>query len=225
MKQFHNTSRYLQIMMSLEKVVSEKTIKSRHSLLSNYLKHNGIGELSEPEKVYFKHVFERFYTPDEEYTKFHISRITNISIINDKYGNKCFSICVDNTWYPTSIKRLSGSNRNEKANIIRALRNAIEEQIHDYRRLNTLNPNSICPVTHKALGEDAQVDHFIPFHILADQWLKQTTHVSYVYNLDKMNYILQEPHLTNWAEYHLEKAILRWISKEGNAFAHKLYVA
>jgi len=47
--------------------------------------------------------------------------------------------------------------------------------------------------------------------------------VSYLYNIEKFNYVLQEPHLENWLKFHLENAILRWVSKEGNKIAHKLY--
>jgi len=210
--------------MSLESVVNEKTIKLRNGVLSNYLKNNNIGELSETEMIFFKHIFEKFYTPDEQYTKFNVSLISKISIVKDNYGNKCFSILVDNIWYPTSIKRLSGSNRNDKSNLIRSLRNAIEPQIKNFRACNPLNPADICPITKKALGIDAQVDHQIPFHILAEEWIKDNKNSSYIYVLDKFEYILQEPHYTTWSEYHFEKAILRWVSKEGNRFAHKLYL-
>ena len=44
--------------MSLELVINEKTIKSRHLLLSNYLKNNNIGILTENESVFFKHIFQ-----------------------------------------------------------------------------------------------------------------------------------------------------------------------
>ena len=209
--------------MSLELVINEKTIKNRHLLLCNYLKNNNVDVLSENEFIFFKHIFEKFYTPDEQYTKFNVSQISSTSIVKDNYGNKCFSILVDNNWYPTSIKRLSGSNRNDKANLIRSLRNAIEPQIKNFRVCNPLIPDDICPVTKKILGADAQVDHQIPFHILAEEWIKNNNNISYIYVLDKFEYILQEPHYTLWNNFHFEKAILRWVSKEGNKFAHKLY--
>ena len=209
--------------MSLELVINEKTIKNRHLLLSNYLKNNNVDVLSENEFIFFKHIFEKFYTPDDQYTKFNVSQISSTSIVKDNYGNKCFSILVDNNWYPTSIKRLSGSNRNDKANLIRSLRNAIEPQIKNFRVCNPLIPDDICPVTKKILGADAQVDHQIPFHILAEEWIKNNNNISYIYVLDKFEYILQEPHYTLWNNFHFEKAILRWVSKEGNKFAHKLY--
>jgi hypothetical protein len=74
------------------------------------------------------------------------------------------------------------------------------------------------------LGLDAEVDHQIPFHILTEEWIKDNNNISYTYVLDKFEYILQEPHYTSWFNFHLEKSILRWVSKEGNKFAHKLYV-
>ena len=210
--------------MSLELVINEKTIKSRHLLLSNYLKNNNIGILTENESVFFKHIFQKFYTPHEEDIKFNVSQISSIHIVKDNYGKKCFSILVNNIWYPTSIRPLSGSSKNDKANLIRALRNAIEPQTNNFRVCNPLNPNNICPVTNKMLGLDAEVDHQIPFHILTEEWIKDNKNISYTYVLDKFEYILQEPHYTSWFNFHLEKSILRWVSKEGNKFAHKLYV-
>ena len=209
--------------MSLELVINEKTIKNRHLLLSNYLKNNNIGDLNENDAIFFKHIFQKFYTPDEEDIKFNVFQISNVSIIENR-GNKCFSILVDNIWYPTSIKPLSGSSRNEKRNLERALRNTIEPQIKNFRVCNPLNPNDICPVTNKILDSDAEVDHQIPFYILAEEWIKANKNISYTYVLDNFDYILQEPHYTSWFNFHLEKSILRWVSKEGNRFAHKLYI-
>ena len=208
--------------MSLELVINEKTITNRKNLLSNYLKNNNVGILTENESTFFKHIFQKFYTPDEEDIKFNITQISNVSIIENR-GNKCFSILVDNIWYPTSKNPLSGSIRNEKKNLERALRNAIEPQINNFRVCNPLNPNDICPVTNKILDTDAQVDHQKPFHILAEEWIKDNNNISYPYVLDKFDYILQEPHFTSWFNFHLEESTLRWVSKEGNKSAHKLY--
>jgi hypothetical protein len=209
--------------MSLELVITEKTIKNRNLLLSNYIKNNNVGNLDENETLFFKHIFQKFYTPDEKDIKFNVSQISNVAIVKDNFGNKCFSIFVDNEWYPTSKIRLSGTSKNEKRNLERALRNAISLQINNFRICNPLNPNGICPVTNKILGIDAQVDHQIPFHILAEEWMKYNKNISYDYILDKFDYVLQEPHYTSWFNFHLEKSILRWVSKEGNKFAHTLY--
>ena len=207
---------------TIKNVIHETTIKNRHIIMSNYLKNNKVGPLNKNDTLLFKDIFKKFYTPDEQNTKFSASQISNVSIMKDKYGNNCFHILVNNTWIPTSIKRLSGGNRNDKANLIRALRNAIEPQIIDFRKKNPLNHNNICPVTNGILGLDAEVDHKIPFHILAEEWIKNNKDISYIYVLDKFDYILQEPHYTSWFKFHLEKSILRWVSKEGNRIAHKL---
>jgi hypothetical protein len=209
--------------MSLELVINEKTMKNRKSLLSNYLKNNNVGILPENECVFFKHIFEKFYTPDEEDTKFQVSQISNVSIVKDNYGNNCFSILVNNIWVRTSIKRLSGSNRTDNANLIRSLRNAIEPQIINFRICNPLNSNDICPITQKILGFDAEVDHEKPFNILAKEWIQNNTNISKIYDVDKFEYILQEPYYTLWSNFHLEKSILRWVSKEGNKTAHTFY--
>ena len=179
--------------------------------------------MSETEVLYFKRIFEKFYTPDDEYSKFNVKLISYASIVTDKYGKKCFSICVDNIWYPTSIKKLSGANRSEKSNIKRALRNAIEGQINNYRTSYPLDENEICPITNQKLGFNAQVDHKVPFHILAEKWLKYNENISYAYDLNNFEYILQEPYYTSWYKFHFENAILRWVSKEGNKYAHHLY--
>lgn len=210
-------------MSLLENVINEKTIKQRHLILSNYLKTNNVGSLNENDIITFKHIFEKFYTPDKQYTKFNNSQIKDVSIMKDNYGNKCFCIYVNNIWYPTAIKRLAGSNRNDKANLIRALRNAIEPQIIDFRKSNPLQPDNICPVTNGVLGLHAEVDHKIPFSYLAQEWINNNTNISYSYVLDKFDYILQEPYYTSWVQYHLNNAILRWVSKEGNRYAHTLF--
>jgi hypothetical protein len=87
-----------------------------------------------------------------------------------------------------------------------------------------LNPNAVCPIADRPLGLDAQVDHIIPFHILAEEWLKNNENVTYVYSLEKMNYVLNEPYYTSWANFHRNNAQLRWLSKESNTYAHKYYV-
>ena len=209
--------------MSLEKVINEKGKGKRDTLLTNYLKDNDVGVLTENESIFFKHIFEIFYTPDKTCTKFNVSQISKISIVKNKYGKKEFRILVDNTWWACNKKRLSGSNRTDKANLNRALRYAIDPQITKFRARNPLNPNDICPVTKKILGKDAQVDHQIPFHILAKEWIQDNNNIKYPYDNEKSEYILQGWHYNLWYNFHLEKAKLRWVSKEGNKYAHTLY--
>ena len=191
--------------------------------MSEFVKTHLIGELNESDSEAFKHIFTKHYTPDEP--KYHAQTITSIAIVLDPYQRKCFSMCVDGVWYPSAIKRLAGSTRDKKANLVRATRLAIQPDIDEFRSNHILNPTDTCPVTNKPLGKDAQVDHQIPFNVLLTEWLdKGNENATFIYDLDVMNYILLEPFLRTWTQFHAEKAVLRWVSKEGNQYAHKLYV-
>lgn len=211
--------------MSLKEVFQQQTIKKRYQILSDYLKNNKVGYLNESELIIFRQIFENYYTPDKNDSKFDSKSITHVYIEKNNYGNKCFSIRVNNQWFPTSIIRLSGSNRTEKENLNRALRNGILIQINNFKKNNPLDINKICPITNSKLNYDAQVDHEIPFHILADEWIKKEKRkkISYKYNLEISNYILEEPYLKSWRKFHLQNAKLRWLSKDGNKIAHKSY--
>ena len=83
--------------------------------------------------------------------------------------------------------------------------------------------NDTCPVHNGKLGSDAEVDHEIPFKILATNWKKSNKNVKYNYDLDKKDYIIMEPWLTSWYNFHQTNAKLRWLSKKGNRYAHRLY--
>jgi hypothetical protein len=209
--------------MSLNLVLNEKTIKNRHKILQQYLQNHSIGTLNENDKQYYKQIFNIFYEPDKEHTKFNISDITDVSVMLDNYKRKYFSICVNNIWYPTAIKRLAGSKRTDKANLIRSMRFAIAPQILKFRQENELHPDNICPIINYVLGNDAQVDHQIPFSVLVNDFLLDNKNIVYKYDLNQQEYILQEPYYTDWYNYHLKRAILRYVSKEGNKTAHKLY--
>lgn len=210
--------------MSLELVLNEKGKEKRKELLSNYLLNHGICELNESEQKYFKHIFSKFYTPDDGEEKFNALEILSVCIQkHNKYNTFCFKLKVNDVWWDASIKRLCGKIRTKKEELNRAFRQAIQEQIDLFKINNPLNPTSKCPIENKNLGYDAQVDHTIPFHILRDEWTKNKPNVSCKYNDCAFNYVLDEPFLSDWKIYHLDKAKLRWISKDANKYAHKLY--
>ena len=211
--------------MSLLDVINTKTIGEINKKLSLYLKNNEIGNSNEKETHYFKFLFETHYTPDIEYqeTKFTYDQIEHVSITSTKYNNKCFEVYVDDIWYPCSIKRLSGSKRTESDNLNRGLRLAIEPQIKEFKCDNPLNINDICPIHNTKLGPNAEVDHEIPFKVLVTDWKKTNKNVKYNYDLDKKDYIIIEPWRTSWYNFHRNNAKLRWLSKKGNRYAHRLY--
>ena len=208
--------------MSLSEVLNQKLIKTRDNLMSIYLRNN-IGPLSAQETFFYKNIFSKYYTPEDIYTKFKITEIQSVKIIPNGWGNRCFVIIVNNIEYPTSIRRLAGSKSgsNEKAYIKRAMREAINEQINNFKISNPLDVTLLCPLENIPLGIDAQVDHEIPFHIIANDWLSGKK-VLYEYDLNKMDYVLKEPLKNDWSNFHLQKAKLRWLSKEGNKYAHKM---
>lgn len=209
--------------MSLKTVLEKNKIKDRHELLSQYLKNN-FGKLDDSELIHFRIIFKMYYTPDKTYldNKFDSETISDVIIKLDKWNNRHFQICVNDTWYPTSIKRLAGSNRTIKKNLNRAMRSSIESQINNFKNSNPLVITNKCPITNTNLGSDAQVDHIIPFCELSDNWLKDNKDVKFYYDLNATNYVLYEPFNSSWYNYHQENATLRWLSKEGNKIAHKL---
>lgn len=208
----------------MENVLTEKTIKKRYSILQEYLKNNEIGILNKKDSITFKHIFQKFYTPDDGEIKFNIDDICCISVVRNKYAKKCFNIIVDDIRYHTSIKRLSGSVVNKNLNLTRAMRFLIEDQIMDYIKMNPLDQNMLCPITGYKLGYDSQVDHIIPFHKIAKKWLSKNDNVSVKYDINKFNYIIEDINLSNsWKNYHLVNSELRWLSRDGNKVAHLFY--
>jgi len=208
----------------MENVLTEKTIKKRYTILQQYLKNNEIGILNEKDSITFKHIFEKYYTPDNE-QKIDSKDICCIHIVKNKYNLKCFDIILNNNIrYHTSIKRLSGSSINKNLNIKRALRHEIEYQIFDFIKNNELCETELCPITGYKLGFDAQVDHELPFYIIASDWLKDNENIEVEYDVENFNYTIKDSILSkSWKEYHQKRAVLRWLSKNGNKVSYKFY--
>ena len=207
----------------MENVLTEKTINKRQSILRDYLKNHNVGILNDKDSITFKHIFEKYYTPDEGEEKFNSSQICCVSIVKDKYNNKCFNIIVDDVRYNTSIKRLSGASICQNLNITRAMRFLIEDQIKEFIENNPLDINLLCPITGYKLDKDAQVDHEIPFHIICNAWLLKNN-PNVVYDTNKFNYVIEDKEMADsWKSYHKDKAILRWLSKDGNRVSYKFY--
>jgi hypothetical protein len=209
----------------MDDILNEKTIKKRHLLLQQYLKNNNVGILNEKDSIIFKNLFSKFYTPDDNEQKIDSKDICCIHIVKNKYNLKCFDIILNNNIrYHTSIKRLSGSSINKNLNIKRALRHEIEYQIFDFINENPLNITLLCPITGYKLGKDSQIDHEIPFHIIASHFLKDNENIEVEYDVENFNYVIKDRKLAEkWKTYHKKIAVLRWLSKDGNKIAHKFY--
>ena len=209
----------------MENILNEKTIKKRYSILQEYLRNNNVGILNEKDSIIFKNIFSKYYTPDDNEEKIDSKDICCIHIVKNKYNLKCFDIILNNNIrYHTSIKRLSGSSINKNLNIKRALRHEIEYQIFDFIKNNELCETELCPITGYKLGFDAQVDHEIPFYIIASDWLKDNGNIEVEYDVENFNYIIKDYKLSkSWKEYHKKRAIFRWLSKDGNRISYKFY--
>jgi len=209
--------------MSLNQVILTNTKSGRNTLLSNYLKKNS-GLLNEEETNYFKIIFDLYYTPDNGEEKYNIDDIISVKIGKNKsYGGCCFYIFINDIWKPTSIKKLAGTIINNNLIITRALRFAINEQILDFIHKNPLDVTQICPLENKPIGYDAQVDHVIPFSVISEKWLENNTiNINNMrYDFNQNNYFIDSPFQEDWYNFHQDNAKLRWISKDGNKYAHK----
>jgi hypothetical protein len=196
---------------------------NRKKMLSTYLSENIEGIISAEASAVFLRIFSEFYTPDNNETRFDISEIQRVRIQRNSYGSKCFEINRKNLWIPTSIKKMCGSTQTKNQIIHRALRKAIEPQIFKFKATFPLDMLALCPLTEDYLGPDAQVDHEIPFHILANHFLTKNSDLSYFYSIKEKNYIIEEPHRSKWQRFHQKHAKLRWLSKEANKTAHFEY--
>lgn len=205
--------------MSLRFVLREKIKQRRKKILSDFL-HDSVNLtfLNPSNLKWFKQIFQKFYDPDETDVKLTDSEILNVHVRTGIYGKKAFYI---NDKIPASIDRLSGSRRGSATKLSRALRCAIQSQINNFKEVFPLQKHHICPVTKKTLRGDAQVDHYNPpFHVLKTIWLRENQNPKVYFDNQVCNYVLKQPYLERWKQFHLENAQLRWVSKEGNKIAH-----
>jgi hypothetical protein len=209
----------------LSKFDTLKTQTARVQLLSNALKSLPYGELTADDNKIMLEIFEENYTPDEGERKYETSEIECFfKAPHPIYHNDCFQLRLkDGSTDVATVKRLAGGNRTSKANLVRALRRAIDPQIQEFKEKNPLNFTAVCPIKGIPLGKDAEVDHYdMTFKDLAQEWLKTTPNPKfYASTTEKSVYELEEPFKASWKEFHRHNTNLRWLSKEANKIAHK----
>jgi hypothetical protein len=118
---------------------------------------------------------------------------------------------------------MTGSKPTANQILHRAMRYAIEPQIAEFKAEHRLDMLAPCPVSGDYLGPDAQVDHEIPFHVLADHFISKNSGISYFYSVAQKNYIVEQPERTKWEKFHRKNAKLRYLSKQSNKYAHLDY--
>jgi len=195
-----------------------KTIVSRVNILKKCL--NTVGVIDQESLRLWIQLFDTYYNSDDGETKYELESIQNVYIqAHPQHGTHGFLMELkDGTTSFASYKRLagaSGGKRTHTTNLARALRHSIYYQIIQYREHNPLDPNKLCPILSIPLGLDAEVDHEIPFAKLKEAWLKLHPSVKEVY--EQSAYVLKDKTLeASWKAFHLENAVLRYVSKVGN---------
>lgn len=182
----------------MEEVLLVKTQKERNTILSNYVKARPIGSLDSEHQRIFKIIYRHFYVPDEDEVKFNIQDIQDIKIdVHPKYFSKCFRIMVNDEWYSTSIKRLSGDQKTAHNLLINAMQLAILPHIEEFRQKNPLNLKNI--------------EHEIAFEVLFQDWRDGEKKKPVIeYDKEIETYKLKEPSLSTWIEYHKKYGKLKW---------------
>ena len=215
------------IATELRDALQGKTIAVRVNILKKCL--NTIGVLDQESLRLWIQLFDTYYNPDDGETKYELESIQNVYIqAHPQHGTHGFLMELkDGTQSFASYKRLagaSGGKRTETTNLARALRHSIYGQIIQFRESNPHDPNKLCPILGISLGTDAEVDHVIPFAKLKDEWLKlhpsvKEVHAPAIY--ERSAYAIKDKALeASWKAFHLEKAVLRYVSKKGNRIAH-----
>ena len=217
---FLRTVQMINIATELQNAIQGKTIVVRVISLRKCL--NTIGVLDQESLRLWIKLFDTYYNPDDGETKHSLESIQNVYIqAHPQHGTHGFLMELkDGTISFASYKRLagaSGGKRTHTTNLARALRHSVYEQIIQFKERNPLDPNKLCPILSIPLGVDAEVDHEIPFAKLKDAWLKLHPSVKEVYEQSQSAYVLKDKILeASWKAFHLENAVLRYVSKAGN---------
>lgn len=198
----------------MDKILKSKNITKRLKNLSEYLNSNAIGQLNEKESEKFTELYDLYYTPDGSENKI---KIETVSIEYSEWMKKQFRLNDNLSDSCTcSIKRLAGGSKPSfELMRNRAFRQAIEEQILDFRKKNKLDK--------KKYGDDAEVDHIIPFNILVKEYLECSNNVSFKYNKSITNYELDECCKKDWQMFHLYNAQLQYLSRKDNSISYLSY--
>lgn len=207
--------------MSLSKIKFCKTITGRKKILSDFLKGKEPGELSDTDDNLLKYLFITYYTTDEGQTKYSEDDIDRFYIGYGSYNTICFHIRLKNGKTDVATyKRLAGENRTNNANLNKAYRNAVSDQINEFKKNNPLNSGELCPIGHCVLGENAEVDHVVPLYKLIISWMNEGNYGPTCKYVENHDYVLDQPYLESWTKFHKQHAELRWLSYKGNRVAH-----
>lgn len=141
----------------------------------------------------------------DDFEKDYIDQITDFRITTNKYGAFEIQYKCGEIWTAFSIARcIVGKPKTLKCKQGKILREAINDQIHDFRISNPIVKCSLCSCT-----TDIEVDHFTPLfsHLVAD-FLKSK-------NLSNDDPLTEEQ-ILEFQTYHKANAKLRYLCKPHN---------
>ena len=199
----------------MEGIIKSQTQIARQKAMKQFLADNPCRNLTDKEQEILTYAILTWYKPDLG----ELDRPSGqCSIRISQWGNKEF------TWAnggSRAVDRICGAAPNQKSALSRAYREAINQQIKDYRLAYPLNPRGICPISGERLGYSAQVDHEVPFSQLTARYEKANG-IPLAFRNSEGTWELPSSHRVAWEEFHQEHARLRWLSAISNRYAHQL---
>ena len=199
----------------MEEIFNSRTQIARQKILKQFLADNPCRNLNDREQEILNFAIYTWYKQDQVEL---VKPSGQCSIRISKWGNKEF------TWVnggSRAVDRICGAAPNQKSALSRAYREAINQQIKDYRLNYPLNPRGICPISGERLGYSAQVDHEVPFSQLITRYEKANG-IPLAFRDSEGTWELPDSHRKKWEAFHLEHARLRWLSETSNRYAHQL---
>lgn len=155
--------------------------------------------------------------------------VERIEVRRIDYGSRGFWVTrVDGTQCDFSYRTALNGVGNHKAEVRRAMRQAIRSQVDEFRRVAfTDGQGSItCPLTGQAmaLGPWAHVDHIVDFAVIADVFAEQIGGYDQVpigKSSEHPGSALTEPCLSLWRQFHQSVAQLRVVHASANLARYK----
>lgn len=186
-----------------------KTQKEAKDYVRDLYATTQLGRITNPE-------FERILTYHPNYEEKVGCGIDHLELSFNDYNQKVVYICridqtIDSFSWITCITRPS-PEKIYKYNLNSALRQAIQDQISEFRHTHELS----CPCGYQ--GENFHVDHVYPFKELAGEFLKtHETPIRFGKCLLTQQSILEDCSFREaWQQYHQENAHLRILCKTCN---------
>lgn len=138
---------------------------------------------------------------------------------------------IDGSTDDFSYRKCLSGELSHKAQVLKAMRWSIKDQIDDFRRAQFVVQTINCPLTRVALSNDrtTHVDHFNPtFAELAETYVEMVAGgfdaIVVKTTRNHPGPDLAEPHYSAFSEYHRDRAQLRLVHRSANLARVKLVI-